>query len=363
MTEVKLQNISKIYNGEETVKNLNLKVNKGEMISLLGPSGSGKTTTLKIIAGLVEAEKGRIFIDGKSVDHVPTQKRGAVIVFQDHRLFPHMTVGGNIEFGLRMQRVPKEIRRKKVQEMLKFVGLEAHGGKFPGEISGGQKQRVAIARGLIVSPKVLLLDEPFSSLDQRLKEEMRSFIVDIQRTLKITTILVSHDKEDALVTSSKIGVMFDGELIQYGTPEELYESPKSLEVARFFGEINEVPLIKTEEDVIHTVLGAFRKKGTLQGFEKGSKLLLRPEAVTLSKEGNDYSSDPGIPGKITNRIYAGEKTYYEVEVEGLRIKASVLGRGIWQVEDSVGIRTLEASLIVCRGKEADNTMGAHNEKE
>lgn len=350
MKEVLLQNISKVYDKEETIKNLTLKVEKGEMISLLGPSGCGKTTTLKIIAGLVEADRGKVFIDGKSVDHLPTQKRGAVIVFQNYRLFPHMTVGANIEFGLRMQRVPKHIRRKKVQEVLQFVGLEKQGGKFPGQISGGEMQRVAIARGLIVDPKVLLLDEPFSNLDQRLKEEMRSFIVDIQRKLKITTILVTHDKEDALITSSKIGVMFNGELEQYGTPEELYETPNSLEVARFFGEINEIPIEKIDDDSVYTAIGTFRKKGTLQEVNKASKLLLRPEAVVLSKKNNEgvCTSNLGIAGEILNRTYAGEKTYYELDVEGLRIRTSVIGKGAWQVGQPIIVQAEKDSLIVCK---------------
>lgn len=350
MKEVLLQNISKIYDEEETIKNLTLKVEKGEMISLLGPSGCGKTTTLKILAGLVEADQGKIFIDGKSVDHLPTQKRGAVIVFQDHRLFPHMTVGANIEFGLRMKRVPKHIRRKKVQEMLQFVGLEKQGGKYPGQISGGEKQRVAIARGLIVDPKVLLLDEPFSNLDQRLKEEMRSFIVDIQRKLKITTILVTHDKEDALITSSKIGVMFNGELKQYGTPEELYESPNSEEVASFFGEINKIPIINMDDDSIYTMIGTFPKEGRLNEIEESSKLLLRPEAVVLSKKDRESgsSSETGIVGEILNRIYAGEKTYYEVDIESLRIRASVMGKGAWQTGQLVLVHVAEDSLIVCK---------------
>ncbi len=354
MKEVLLQNINKFYDGEETIKNLTLKVEKGEMISLLGPSGCGKTTTLKIIAGLVEADQGKIFIDGKSMDHLPTQKRGAVIVFQDHRLFPHMTVGANIEFGLRMKRVPKSIRRKKVQEMLQFVGLEKQGGKFPGQISGGQKQRVAIARGLIVDPAVLLLDEPFSNLDQRLKEEMRSFIVDIQRKLKITTILVTHDKEDALITSSKIGVMFDGELKQYGTPEELYEAPNSLAVARFFGEINEIPYKTIDDGKIHTAIGIYEKDGRLAELEETDKLLLRPEAIFLSKEddgsGNTIRSEIGnsVLGKVNHRTFAGEKTYYEVDIDSLRIRGSVIGKGAFQTGESVFVHAAKESLIVCK---------------
>lgn len=349
MKEVLLQNISKTYDGEETIKDLTLKIEKGEMISLLGPSGCGKTTTLKIIAGLVEADQGKIYIDGNPVDHLPTQKRGAVIVFQDHRLFPHMTVGANVEFGLRMQGIPKHIRREKVQEMLQFVGLEKHGGKFPGQISGGEMQRVAIARGLIVDPKVLLLDEPFSNLDQQLKEEMRKFIVDIQRKLKITTILVTHDKEDALITSSKIGVMFNGVLKQYGTPEELYEAPKSLEVARFFGEINEIPIKKIADGKIHTFIGSYDQEDQLERVDSTSKLLLRPEAIVLSKgeEKSSSASDDRVVGEIVSKTYAGDKTYYELGVKGLNIRASVIGKGLWKTGDLVIVNAAKKSLIVC----------------
>ncbi len=350
MKEVRLENISKTYGREETIRNLTLTVEKGEMVSLLGPSGCGKTTTLKLIAGLLEADYGRIFIDGKSVGHLPTQRRGAVIVFQEPRLFPHMTVAGNVEFGLRMQGMPKSLRRKKVQEMLKFVGLKEHSEKYPWQISGGEKQRVAIARGLIVSPKVLMLDEPFSNLDQRLKEEMRSFVVDIQRKLKITTILVTHDKEDALITSSKIGVMFNGELKQYGTPEELYETPNSVEVARFFGEINEIPINSMADEMIHTPLGKFRKEGPLKTVnETTAKLLLRPEALVLSDKvkQSETGNQRGIPGTITNRTYAGEKTYYRVEVEDHLLYASVIGKGSWQRGDGVVVSVMGEQLIVC----------------
>ena len=347
MKEVYLENISKRFDREEAVKNLSLKVDRGSMISLLGPSGCGKSTTLKIIAGLVAPEEGRVYIGGDSVNHLPTQKRGAVIVFQDHRLFPHMTVGGNVEFGLRMQGMDKKLRQKKVREMLGFVGLQDHGGKYPGEISGGQQQRVAIARSLVVDPKVLLLDEPFSNLDQRLKEEMRSFIVDIQRKLKITTILVTHDKEDALITSKKIGVMFNGELKQYGTPEELYENPASLEVARFFGEVNKIPVKEREEEVLVTDLGRF--PGLFPDKEMGNVevLLLRPEGVVLHKH------DPAkkalfSEGKILRRVYAGEKTYYRVVVKDLEIMASTMGKGVFGEGEEVRVQVLEKSLMVCK---------------
>ncbi len=327
MSEILFDRISKHYDKEETIKNLTLKIEDGEIISLLGPSGCGKTTTLKILAGLVNPDFGTVYMDGINVNPLPAEKRGAVIVFQDHRLFPHMTVGGNIEFGLRMQKVPKRTRREKVEEMLKFMELEEHGGKFPDQISGGQKQRAAIARSLIINPKVLLLDEPFSNLDQRLKEEMRSFIVEIQKKLKITTILVTHDKEDALMTSKKIGVMFQGELKQYGTPEELYEEPSSIEVAKFFGEVNEFSIDHEDEHRIHTYLGAFNK--TRLSMKRGvyySKLLVRPEAVEIYYEEH---SENMISGLVMERIYAGEKTYYSILCGERILKASVVGNCHW----------------------------------
>ncbi len=347
MKEVYLENISKRFDREEAVKNLTLKVDRGRMISLLGPSGCGKSTTLKIIAGLVAPEEGRVFIGGDSVNHLPTQKRGAVIVFQDHRLFPHMTVGGNVEFGLRMQRMDKKLRREKVREMLRFVGLQDHGGKYPAEISGGQQQRVAIARSLVVDPKVLLLDEPFSNLDQRLKEEMRSFIVKIQRRLKITTILVTHDKEDALITSEKIGVMFNGELKQYGTPEELYENPASLEVARFFGEVNRIPVTGREGEALVTDLGVFPGIAGDREFLQQEVLLLRPEGVVLQKK-DPAGEGPFPEGRVLQRVYAGEKTYYRVSVKDLEIMAATMGKGSFYEGDSVAVKVLEKSLMVCK---------------
>ncbi|MEG1647124.1 MAG: ABC transporter ATP-binding protein, partial [Clostridia bacterium] len=202
-------------------------IKEGEIVSLLGKSGCGKSTTLQIIAGLIQPDSGDILFNQSSVLNVCTQKRNAVIVFQDYLLFPHMTVYENIEFGLKMKGEKKYIRKLKVYKLIELVKLKGFEEEYPSQLSGGQKQRVAIARTLAINPKVLLLDEPFSNLDINLRNEMREFVLDLQKKLKITTILVTHDKEEALMMSDKIAVMIDGSINQFDTPINLYKKPTS----------------------------------------------------------------------------------------------------------------------------------------
>jgi len=230
MSEVKLVNLSKSFDGRNVLDNINLTIPEGKLVSLLGPSGCGKSTTLKIIAGLITPDSGDILFNDNSIVNVPTEKRDAVIVFQDYLLFPHMTVYDNIDFGLKMRKEKKNIRKERVNKLIELVQLNGYEKKYPSELSGGQKQRVAIARSLAVNPKVLLLDEPFSNLDIRLRDNMREFVLDIQKKLNITTVLVTHDKEEALVMSDKVAIMLDGKIKQFGTPNEIYENPSSIEV-------------------------------------------------------------------------------------------------------------------------------------
>ena len=214
MSHVKLINLTKHFDKVEVLKNINLDIKEGEIVSLLGPSGCGKSTTLKIIAGILELDDGDILFDEKSVKNIPTGKRDASIVFQEYLLFPHMNVFENIEFGLKMKKVNKKDRKEKVEELIDLVKLRGYEDKYPSELSGGQQQRVAIARTLAINPKVLLLDEPFSNLDINLRNEMREFVLSLQKKLQITTILVTHDKEEALMMSDKIAVMLNGEIKQ-----------------------------------------------------------------------------------------------------------------------------------------------------
>ena len=207
MSSVKLVNITKSFDEKIVLEDINIDIKDGELVSLLGVSGCGKSTTLQLIAGLINPDSGDIIFNDKSVLNIPTGKRDAVIVFQDYLLFPHMSVYENIEFGLKMKNINKKIRKDKVKELIKLVKLNGYENKYPSELSGGQKQRVAIARTLAINPKVLLLDEPFSNLDINLRNEMREFVLNLQKKLNITTILVTHDKEEALIMSDKIAVM------------------------------------------------------------------------------------------------------------------------------------------------------------
>src|SRR5699024_7784339 len=303
MSRIDLQNISKSFDKKRVLDNINLVVPEGKLISLLGPSGCGKTTTLKIIAGLLNPDEGDILLEGSSVLKVPVEKRGAVIVFQDYLLFPHLNVGDNIGFGLKMAKVDKEIIRKQVQKMLRLVQLEGYEKRMPHELFGGQKQRFALARALAIDLKVLLLDEPFSNLDRKLREDMRDFILNLQRRLNITTVLVTHDKEEALMTSDKIAVMLDGKIKQSGTPLELYEKPYCPEVANFLGEKN---YIKGNIIDGYFISNIFKIKTDVPN-EKNVKAMIKPEEIKLLP-----LSGTNIKGKVIVKRYAGDRIYYTV---------------------------------------------------
>ena len=212
MAEIKLLKVSKSYGEKEVLKDIEIEIKDGELISLVGPSGCGKTTLLKIIAGLDEPTKGSILFNGRNVTEVEASKRNAIIVFQDYRLFPHMTVHENIEFGLKVRNIDKEMRTKQVKEMLELTQLVGLERSYPFQISGGQKQRAALARALIVKPGVLLLDEPFSNLDTVLREDMREFVLKLHKELKFTAVLVTHDKAEAFMMADRVAVLIDGEL-------------------------------------------------------------------------------------------------------------------------------------------------------
>lgn len=329
MWTIELKNICKTFGDKQVIKNINLKVNEGEMISLLGPSGCGKSTTLKIISGLLEPDSGDILLNGSSVLNVPAEKRGAVIVFQDYLLFPHMTVEENIGFGLKMAKVDKSIRIQKVKEMIDLVQLNGLEKKYPSELSGGQKQRTALARALAISPKVLLLDEPFSNLDQRLRERMREFIQDLQRKLKITTILVTHDKEEALMLSDRIALMLDGKIVQFGTPDELYKRPINRAVADFFGDNNYIEGV-IDKGVFRCNFGNYKVN-----IEKSCSVtvMIRPENIRLKSKGKGSE----LWGRVTKRRYAGDRIYYNISIQGFELKCIESLRNVFEIGSEVEV--------------------------
>ncbi|GFN35011.1 ABC transporter ATP-binding protein [Tepidimicrobium xylanilyticum] len=330
MPQIKLVNISKKFDNKAVLENIDLTVEEGELVSLLGPSGCGKTTTLKIIAGLLEPDNGDILFDNSSVLDIPMGKRGAVIVFQDYLLFPHLNVYENIEFGLKMAKVDKIKRMDKVNEMLKLVQLEGYEEKFPDELSGGQKQRVALARALAIEPKVLLLDEPFSNLDTRLRETMRDFIVEIQKKLNITTILVTHDKEEALMISNKIALMLNGKIVQFGTPMEIYQKPISLDVANFFGEKNYVVGSIEKGMFISNIITI---KANIDEAQR-IKAMIKPEDIELI----DSYEDVDIKGTVKSRKYAGDRIYYTVLVKDVELKCVSQSSRVFDIGDEVGVK-------------------------
>jgi ABC-type Fe3+/spermidine/putrescine transport system ATPase subunit len=314
MSEVKLVNLSKNFDGVNILDNINLTIEEGQLISLLGPSGCGKSTTLKLIAGLINPDSGDILFNNNSILNIPTEKRDAVIVFQDYLLFPHMNVYDNIDFGLKMRKENKNIRKEKVSKIIELVKLNGYEKKYPSELSGGQKQRVAIARSLVINPKVLLLDEPFSNLDIRLRDNMREFVLDIQKKLNITTILVTHDKEEALIMSDKIAIMLDGKIKQFGTPTDIYEKPKSIEVANFFGEKNYIKG-QIENNMLKTDFGEFKIN-----YNKNDNVnvMISPERISIYSL--SYLSN--IEGVVTKKRYAGDRIYYNVDVKNNDLKIS-----------------------------------------
>lgn len=284
MTRLELIGLSKHFRAQTrpAVDSIDIEVRAGEMVALLGPSGCGKTTTLKMIAGLLRPDAGDIRLDGKSVLDVPTEKRNIVMVFQQHALFPFMNVGDNVAFGLRVRGLEKKEIHRRVEEMLALVQLPGMSKRATGELSGGQQQRVALARALITRPKILLLDEPLSNLDAHLRYEMRSLILSLQRQTGVTTIIVTHDQEEAVMLADRIALMFDGRIIHYATPMEFFQRPSSLRAARFFGGKNFLPSVR-QGTIAHTAIGDFElDQRYISLMPEGSGILtIRTEHVTI----------------------------------------------------------------------------------
>ncbi|MFF2388026.1 ABC transporter ATP-binding protein [Agromyces sp. NPDC058104] len=239
--EVVVTDIGLDYNGVPALADTELHVHAGEFFTLLGPSGSGKTTLLRIIAGLLEPARGTLHIDGKDVTRTPTQKRDIGFVFQNYALFPHLTVAENIEYGLKVRKLPAAKRAARVAEMVELVALGGFADRYPSQLSGGQQQRVALGRALAQGPRVLLLDEPLGALDRGLREELGAEVRRIQQESNTTAVYVTHDQEEAFILSDRMGVMRDGRICQLGTPEQLYRDPKDLFVAKFLGKTNLFP--------------------------------------------------------------------------------------------------------------------------
>ncbi|MCW2608326.1 MAG: ABC-type spermidine/putrescine transport system ATPase component [Frankiales bacterium] len=279
-TRVELRGLTKSYDGAAVVRGVDLVVEPGSLTALLGPSGCGKTTTLRVVAGLLDADGGDVLFDGAGVLGLPAEKRPVAMVFQKPLLFPHLSVGENVGFGLRMRKVPKRERAERVGRALELVRLQDLADRRVGEMSGGQEQRVALARALVTEPDVLLLDEPFSALDAGLRVEVRDLVRALQQELGVTTLFVTHDQEEAVSLADSVALMLDGRLEQHDVPRAFYDRPASLAVARFFGGRNEVPGQVWGGEVT-SVLGTW----PCALPDGPGVVVVRPEAVRLGHDG------------------------------------------------------------------------------
>ena len=312
MTFLKLEHLSKHYGDFTAVEDMHLDIAQGEFVSLLGPSGCGKTTTLQMIAGFVEPSQGQVILDGLDITALKPNQRGLGIVFQSYALFPHMTVAENISFGLEMRKVPRAERKSRVKEALELVHLGPFASRYPRQLSGGQRQRVALARALVIQPPVLLLDEPLSNLDAKLREDMQLELRGIQRRLGTTTILVTHDQSEALSLSDRIVVMNQGRMIQVDAPFDTYEHPGDSFVSDFLGKTNllDGEIVGQNKDQVRVRVGvsewdAPSSKNPVQGKVQVS---LRPEKLIFT------APEAGrIQGKIQTRLFLGNHWLYQID--------------------------------------------------
>ncbi|WP_294662051.1 ABC transporter ATP-binding protein [uncultured Fusobacterium sp.] len=290
---LKIENIRKMFDKTRGIKDINFSIEKGELISFLGPSGCGKTTLLNIIGGFIKPETGKIYLEGEEITDFPPEIRNISTVFQNYALFPHMNVIENIKYGLKYKKLSKKEQEDLVQDYLKIVGLEGYEKVSIHELSGGQQQRVALARALVLHPKLLLLDEPFSNLDAKLKISMREELKQLQKKLNISMIFVTHDQEEALSLSDKIVVMNMGEIIQIGTPEEIYYQPANDYVADFIGKANFIT-------------------------KDGKKVLLRPEDISMRKSKNGE-------WVIVSKEFMGAYTIFKIKNSQSELYTSIQG--------------------------------------
>ena len=317
---VRLEGVVKRFNTMTAVDNLNLEVGKGEFFSMLGPSGCGKTTTLRIIAGFEQPDEGSVFLEGLSVENTPPYHRNVNTVFQSYALFEHLNVWDNVAFGLRRKKVPETEIRKRVGDMLELVRLKQKATSKPRQLSGGQQQRVALGRALVNLPAVLLLDEPLGALDLQLRKQMQIELKQIQRTVGITFVYVTHDQEEALTMSDRIAVMNEGVLQQCGTPEEIYERPANAFVAGFIGISNLIPGA-VEGAGVRLQTGQLIPAELEDGMAPGEAVLLcvRPEKLRLDPKADGQTT---VEGTVAETVYLGTATQYLIELApGVRIVA------------------------------------------
>ncbi|MEM3278426.1 MAG: ABC transporter ATP-binding protein [Fervidicoccaceae archaeon] len=324
MVKVVLENLRKTYSGGRVVAvdDVSLSIDEGEFFTILGPSGCGKTTTLRLIAGFEFPDSGKIFFGNEEVTYKKPYERNTAMVFQNYALWPHMTVFENIAYGLKIRKVKEDEIKRRVKEVLELVKLSGLEDRHPSQLSGGQQQRVALARALVVQPRVLLLDEPLSNLDAKVRVEVRGFLKELQRKLKITTIYVTHDQEEAMSLSDRIAVMNTGRIAQVGTPEELYFSPKDLFVATFFGKPNILDgkysgkgRVEIGDGIEIQATPAVSEEEIKEG--ESVKVVIRPEHIYVQGRGRSSSGETTkLTGKVVMRMFTGVSQEIKISMKG-----------------------------------------------
>ena len=357
---IEFDRVHKYYGDYHALRGITATIREGEFFSLLGPSGCGKTTLLRTIAGFEDISSGAVLIDGKHMEDVPPNKRPTNMVFQSYAIFPHLTVGENVGFGLRRDPRSAADKAKAVEEALEMVGLKGYGARAAHALSGGQRQRVALARALILKPKVLLLDEPLSALDKKIREQMQIELIKLQREVGITFVLVTHDQEEALVMSDRIAVMFEGEIAQLADPETLYRRPASRRVADFIGVMNFLPANVLGEGGGHVQLDVAGlgpvevtdEQASAKPTGGAAAVGFRPETLTILYEGQK-AQDRESPGVIDEVVYYGDMTYYDVKLEGVETPVrismrNVFGRPVLDVGTQTRVAWSPGALVLFR---------------
>ncbi|MCY3880258.1 MAG: ABC transporter ATP-binding protein [Rhodobacteraceae bacterium] len=353
---IKLTSVTKSFGTVTALDGVTADIQAGEFFSLLGPSGCGKTTLLRTIAGFEEPDSGSIFIDGQPMRGVEANRRPTNMVFQSYAIFPHMSVAQNVGFGLRRRRLRPDELQRQIDDALRMVSLEGFGERAAHTLSGGQRQRVALARALIMRPKVLLLDEPLSALDKKLREQMQLELRQLQRAVGITFILVTHDQEEALTMSDRIAIMFEGQIAQLSTPQDLYMRPKSRQVADFIGSMNflRAEILRRQADRIEVRiegLGKVELAGDQASHNADDQPAagVRPELLTILFDETDRAARE-VEGEITGRSYFGDMTYYEARLDGASNAVTI------SMRNTSGRPVLDAGARIRVGWEADSII-------
>ncbi len=354
-----ISGVCKSYGATNVLKDVSLHVPRSGFHTLLGPSGSGKTTLLKIVAGFTPADAGTVMLSGSDITAVPPERRNIGVVFQNYALFPHMTVVQNVAFGLRMRRVPKAEREQRVREVLRLVRMPGFGHRHPAELSGGQQQRVALARALVIRPELLLLDEPLSALDRKVRQEVREELKGIQAETGVTTVMVTHDQEEALFLADRVLLLEAGALRQEGAPAEIYRNPVDEFVAGFLGPINLLPV-----EILHRTNGVLLRIGgqvflapadiraaaEAADLSGPARLAVRPEQLTV-EPAQDTSPPPGaVAGRLVAIEFGGAVVTVRVNVEGhamaiLALSPDIVAGGPWEPGRLVWVRLRQGRLL------------------